>query len=37
MDETLFGKKFGWTALGRAGLEKLKTNIQAITGGSERT
>lgn len=36
MDETLFEKKFGRTALGRAGLEKLKTNIQAITGGSER-
>jgi len=37
MDEALFEKSFGWTALGRPGLRKLQTNIQALTGGGERT
>ena len=30
MDERLFQEKFGKTALARAGLEKIKTNIRAI-------
>ena len=37
MDEKIFDQRFGWTTLGRAGLEKLKTNIQALTAVGEPT
>lgn len=37
MDEKDFQQRFGRTALGRAGLDKLKTNIRAITSVGEPT